>query len=501
MLAVRSHFMFAMQEAEPRSMSQASATATTESDAELIRQPPESLGLAFRQIGPGLILAGAIVGTGELIATTNLGAKVGFALLWLVVASCFIKVFVQIELGRHAISSGESTFQSFHALGGSGRSLVWWCLVMLLVTQMQIGAMVGGVGQAIHMAAPGVSEGLAKGLGSTSPSAASYLRARPELPWAVLAAVATSALLATGGYRLVEQGTTVLVVMFTVMTVLCVGFLPAEHAIAAGDLTSGLTFRIPAGAYTAAFTMFGITGVGATELLAYPYWCTEKGYARYVGPRDQTEAWADRARGWMGVMLLDAWVSMLVYTVATLSFYLMGAAVLHGQTREQGLPDTVDRMMAVLARMYEPTMGPRLALGFIVLGAFAVLYSTLFAATAGGGRLLADVLRVNRLIDPDREDLRPCWVRFFCVVLPMVGLALFLGVRDPVKMVIVGGMVQALTLPLIGAAAVFLRYRRTDRRLSPGLVWDGFLWLSALGLVVAGACTLWTTCAKVVGVP
>src|SRR4051812_44340916 len=80
---------------------------------DAVREPPHSLGSALLQIGPGLILAGAIVGTGELIATTNLGAKVGFALLWLVIASCFIKVFVQIELGRYAISSGQTTFAGF----------------------------------------------------------------------------------------------------------------------------------------------------------------------------------------------------------------------------------------------------------------------------------------------------------------------------------------------------------------------------------------------------
>ena len=67
------------------------AYALTEAAAE---EPPRTLRRAVRQIGPGLILAGAIVGTGELIATTNLGAKVGFALLWLVIASCFVKVFV-----------------------------------------------------------------------------------------------------------------------------------------------------------------------------------------------------------------------------------------------------------------------------------------------------------------------------------------------------------------------------------------------------------------------
>ena len=42
---------------------------------DAVQDPPRTLGRALRQIGPGLILAGAIVGTGELIATTNLGRE------------------------------------------------------------------------------------------------------------------------------------------------------------------------------------------------------------------------------------------------------------------------------------------------------------------------------------------------------------------------------------------------------------------------------------------
>jgi len=60
-------------------------------------------------------------------------------------------------------------------------------------------------------------------------------------------------------------------------------------------------------------------------------------------------------------------------------------------------------------------------------------------------------------------------------------------------MVKIGGMMQALTLPFIAAAAVFLRYRRTDRRITPGVVWDLFLWGSMLGLTLAAAYTLVTT--------
>ena len=36
-----------------------------------------------------------------------------------------------------------------------------------------------------------------------------------------------------------------------------------------------------------AFAALGIIGVGASELIYYPYWCLEKGYAARVGPRDE----------------------------------------------------------------------------------------------------------------------------------------------------------------------------------------------------------------------
>ena len=63
-------------------------------------------------------------------------------------------------------------------------------------------------------------------------------------------------------------------------------------------------------------------------MLFYPYWCLEKGYARFSGARDQTTEWAVRAKGWMRVMRCDAWCSMVLYTFATLAFYLLGAGAL-----------------------------------------------------------------------------------------------------------------------------------------------------------------------------
>ena len=51
---------------------------------EAVEDPPNAFVAIFRRIGPGLILASAIVGSGELIATTVLGAENGYTLLWLV---------------------------------------------------------------------------------------------------------------------------------------------------------------------------------------------------------------------------------------------------------------------------------------------------------------------------------------------------------------------------------------------------------------------------------
>ena len=78
-----------------------------------------------------------------------------------------------------------------------------------------------------------------------------------------------------------------------------------------------------------ALAAFGLTGVSADEIISYPYWCIEKGYGTWVGPRDGSAEWTRRARGWIRVMYVDAIASMLIYTAATAAFYVLGAAVLH----------------------------------------------------------------------------------------------------------------------------------------------------------------------------
>jgi len=460
---------------------------------DALQEPPEKLWLALRQIGPGIILAGSIIGSGELLLTTSLGAEYGFAFLWLILFSCLIKVFIQIELGRYAISSGKPTLGALNELPGprlGAHWLVWWWLIMLLATVSQLGAMAGGVGQAFHLAFPKAAPALARVSSLGLPALGDKIRERPDFPWAIATAVVAVLLLLSGGYRRIERLTTIMIAAVTTITILCVAALPATgYPLRVADFAAGLKpnlFSLPTVAVTAAFATFGITGVGATELYAYPYWCLEKGYARFTGAHENTTDWERRARGWIKVMYLDAWVSMIVFTVATVCFYCLGATVLHRQNLH---PKGVG-MIDTLSQMYVPVFGSWTKYLFLV-GVCVVLFKTLYVSSAASSRLMADFLSLARLVRYADANARAVWIRRFCIFFPMGALILYLLVGEPRGMVVFGGFFQGITLPVIAAASVFLRFRRTDPRLAPSLLSDLALWIALVSITVIAVYASW----------
>lgn len=451
-----------------------------------IQEPPATMGAALRKIGPGIILAGTIVGSGELILTTSLGARQGFIFLWLILFSCVIKVFVQIEIGRYAISSGRPTLGALQELPGprfGAHILVWWWFFMMLCTVVQLGGMTGTIGQALNLAFPKVA-GLSAGwLGSIVPSLKATILDRPEFPWAVATCFITMALIYGGGYRRIEWLTTLIVVSVTLITVTAASALGfTEYPIRMAEVMTGLQFKIPDSGIADAFAVFGVTGVGATELFYYPYWCLEKGYARYVGRDDGSADWERRARGWIRVLHLDAWVSMVVFTISTVAFYVMGAAVLH----PQGLNPKGQDMIDTLSKMYVGPFGEWTRILFL-LGAAAVLFKTLYLSCAANSRLMADFLVLAGMTASKSADERARLIRRFCLVFPALALTFFLIARDPKLMVTIGGVAQAATLPMIALATIYFRYRQVHRCLRPWWITDALLWVAVVSILVVAA--------------
>ena len=135
----------------------------TKPPLEIEEPPVDVMGIVAR-LGPGLIIAGSIVGSGELIGTTKTGAEAGFWLLWLIIIGCVIKVFVQVELGRDAIVRGQTTMAALSevpgpAIKGHGNWLLWYYFLMFAAGIGQLGGIVGGVGQAMAISMPLTQQG------------------------------------------------------------------------------------------------------------------------------------------------------------------------------------------------------------------------------------------------------------------------------------------------------------------------------------------------------
>lgn len=553
----------------------------TQNDIGIQDPPTTTLGI-LKQLGPGLIIAGSIVGSGELIATTAVGAEAGFTLMWLIILGCMIKVFAQVEFGRYTLIHGRTTLDGLNEVPGPRfrvNWILWYWLVMFLVSLAQLGGIVGGVGQAVTISAPLTQEGKAynryqellieqhvtrslitrpsvdsadpdgleaarlqkrlevltleieeveqpfrrtpvyqeavrvrqeleqeylkvdKGVSAgalergrlqnrlmDAEATEQSLRGPPqsddEILWATLITISSMVILVLGRYQLIQLLSTVLVAGFTFVTIANLIHLQTlpEWRVGWDDLVHGLSFQFPSTktGMTTALMAFGIIGVGATELIQYPYWCLEKGYAKWVGPRDSTDAWAARARGWLRVMRWDAWASMLVYTFATVAFYLLGAAVL----KRVGLNPEGSQMVRTLAEMYVPVFG-KAAHAIFLLGAFAVLYSTFFVANASHARVCADAMRVFGF-SKGTERAQKFWLLFYCGLLPALCLIVYVFVRAPKQLVLASGLMQAIMLPMLAIAALYFRYRQLDQRLMPSLGWDFGLWISSFGLFFAG---------------
>lgn len=440
-------------------------------DESRIQEPPTRFWEQLKYCGPGFVLSASIVGSGELIATTALGAKAGFITLWVILVSCLVKVTLQLEFGRHTIQSGETAMTAINKLPGwrlgPAHWTIWFWLALLPIKVLQVGGIIGGLGILLNMIFPALSIPL----------------------WCWVTATVVAALVFSEKYQLIERSSLAMTLAFTILTLISVAALQwTEYAISGEQLLSGLTGQLPSGAMLFVFAAFGLTGVGGDEIMQYTYWLLEKGYAARVGPYQPNDpAWLARARGWTRVMVFDALLSMVAYTTVTAAFYILGAAVLHARGDvPQGYA-----MISTLANMYTESLGPW-AKGVFLAGAFFVLFSTAFSALAAWTRIYGDTFSQFGWIDFHNQRQRSLTIKSLAWVFPTLWTIVFLWQQSPVNMVLWGGVATAAILLIVVLAAIYFWSQRSLAELHPGRLYDVAFWVSATSIIVLAGYGLWT---------
>jgi manganese transport protein len=423
------------------------------------QKAPEKFLERLKFIGPGIVVSASIVGGGELIATTTLGARAGFVTLWAILVSCIVKIILQLEMGKVSITTGKPTISFWDTLPRLiANWAVWLWGIFLLFKIFQMGGVIGATGLTVNIAFPSLSFVVAT----------------------LLVMIILIPILAFGRYQLIERLSMVLVFLFVIFTVgTSILTLWTPWAFSLKDILSGLTFRLPPEVAFYALGAFGITGIGGDEIIMYPYWCVEKGYAAFTGPNDGTPEWYDRAKGWIRVMYLDAFIAMFIYTIATIAFYILGASVLHGLAQ---IPKGLG-VVKVLAKMYTEPWGAW-ALYVMAIGGFVVLFSTLVSWNAATQRIIADFLYRLKIIDIEDERQLNTTLVITGFIIPIAFAILALVWKAPAFMLFVGGWATALILLVLIYASFYHRYKVLDRKLKPGLFYDAFLFIGSIAIVL-----------------
>src|SRR5919108_3323990 len=135
-LAIPSANRFARRSSTtPESVTSQFSTRTSMSLAmrtSRIREPPRGWE-RLRWLGPGFLWMISAAGSGELLFTPRVGALYGYALLWALLGAVLLKWFINREIGRYTVSTGETILAGFRRLPGPRAWAVWLILIPQLV--------------------------------------------------------------------------------------------------------------------------------------------------------------------------------------------------------------------------------------------------------------------------------------------------------------------------------------------------------------------------------
>jgi Mn2+/Fe2+ NRAMP family transporter len=229
----------------------------------------------------------------------------------------------------------------------------------------------------------------------------------------------------------------------------------------------GFAFAFPFEHAALALAVFGFTGISYGEIMAYTYWCLEKGYAKHDGDKHEVKAW-------IKVMQTDVWATVFFVTIGTLPFFLLGASVLN----TLGLyPPPDGDIIQTLLNMFTTILGTWAKWFFIPL-AFFVLFSTLLSGTAAFTRTISDYLISIGLV-AEKENTRTHLIKIIAFVIPMFSCIAYFLLPNPIALLLIAGIWAALGLPIINIGALYLT-SKLSKDLQPKKTTKAVLWVTLI---------------------
>lgn len=333
--------------------------------------------MKLRNLGPGLLYAGAAVGVSHLVQSTQAGAGFGLSLVWVIVIANIIK-YPFFEFGpRYAAASGESLIEGYRRTWKGAPLLVF--ILMTLATMFIIQA-------AVTIVTGGLASYLVTFAGADTLMVADFDLGR--ILWGktvvdgkmVIDPVAFSGrilllcgvILAVGKYKLLDKLMKVIILLLTLTTITALLAALAKGGIRSGEGFTWAHWGDPEMVLAWIVPLVGWMPAPLDIAVWHSVWTLDK---------DASE----KEKISLKTSLLDFKIGYWGTTLLALGFLTLGALVIFGTGVE--IQRTAGAFAKQLIDMYAAALG-EWARPIIAIAAFTTMLSTTLTVLDGFSRVL-----------------------------------------------------------------------------------------------------------------
>lgn len=437
-----------------------------------------------KALGVGIVAMGLAIGTGELILWPHLVTKHGLGLLWAALLGITFQYFINQEVGRHTLATGESFFTT------SARILKWFAplwLVSAVVLYIWPG----------WAAAMGTTLAELFGFGN-------YM----IWAWVSLALVLVLTFSGKSAYLMLEKSLKVIIPAFFVLLVVT-SFLILDASNVKEVFFGLINFgRLPSGIDTnVLMSAIVFAGAGGLLNLCISLWYRDKkvGMAHYAGHivnpitgknqavsamgqtfKIDTESLKHWKR-WMLFVKIDQGVIFYFLGLVTLILLSVNAYVV--LTPKGLVPQGLD-IAVTQANIFGEHWG-KFGFNLFLVMAFLMLFSVMWTITDAVTRIVSDILFVNSQVGPFQRYLSQIKkysihkLYYTLIVVFVLISASLVPLKQPLVLLTISAILGGVSMAIYTPVLLYANNTKLPKPLRPGVTTNIALVLASVFYIAA----------------
>lgn len=351
----------------------------------------------LKRIGPGIILAGVVIGPGNITTSAMIGSEYGYSLVWLVIPIAFMGITFMLASYRVSMLTGEPVIHTIRDYYGKGAAAIVGVATFLSCLFFTMGN-ISGAGAGANLVF-----GINWKIGSL-----------------IVILITLICYFRKGVYSIIERAITICIIGMIVCFILT---LIATGGPDAYEITQGLTtWKFPQGSLSKALAYVS-TNAAITAGI----------YGTYLGAEKKWK----KEDLFNGIMLTDAIAHVLAVILISGSIMLVGAIVLHPT-------GTVITAPAQLGQLLVPFLGGFFAPIVMGIALLAAGFSSLLGNTQRGMVLLA--AGISKPV-----GLESKFIKYGCLIcITLAAIICYAYNGSPTQLILMANIATAVATPFGG---------------------------------------------------